>query len=130
MRKLLLTVALGFAFLGATAQANNLQTKEIAVSVSGVYIPSGFDSKSDAYVVVNGLFPNTCYSMSEARVENKSATEHVVRTIAKVVQQSICIRVFVPFNQEISLGNLSSGTHTVDFVADDGTSFQKTFTVE
>ncbi|MBY0314875.1 MAG: hypothetical protein K2Q26_05115 [Bdellovibrionales bacterium] len=110
-------------------QAENFPVKEIAIAISDVYIPSGFDSKSEAYVVVNGLFPNTCYTMASAKVEHKTGTEHVIQTIAKV-KQAICIRVFVPFNQEISLGVLSEGSHTLRFVADDGTFFEKTLKVD
>lgn len=120
---------IALAMVGVTAQAENLPSKQIAVTVSDVYIPSGFDSKSEAYVVVNGLFPNTCYSMSEAKVADKSTTQHEVQTMA-TVKPGVCIRVFVPFNKEISLGVLSKGTHTLRFLADDGTSFEKTLTVE
>lgn len=120
---------IALAMVGVTAQAENLPSKQIAVTVSDVYIPSGFDSKSEAYVVVNGLFPNTCYSMSEAKVADKSTTQHEVQTIA-TVKPGVCIRVFVPYNKEISLGVLSKGTHTLRFLSDDGTSFEKTLTIE
>lgn len=129
MKHLLLTTILAVSATGFNAQAENLNVKEVAVSVSDAYIPSGFDSKSEAYVVVSGLFPNTCYSMSEAKISDKSTTEHEIQTMAKV-KPGICIRVFVPFNKEISLGKLASGKHTVRFVADDGTYFEKTIDVE
>lgn len=129
MKKFLLTTAITLCAFTTVAIAEDLNIKEVAVSVNDAYIPSGFDSNSDAYVVVNGLFPNTCYSMSDAKVANKSATEHEVQTMAKV-KPGICIRVFVPFNKEISLGHLSAGKHTVRFIADDGTYFEKVLVVE
>lgn len=129
MKKLLFTTTFAVCIFSTAALAEDLNVKEVAVSVNDAYIPSGFDSNSDAYVVVNGLFPNTCYSMSGAKVASKSATEHEVQTMAKV-KPGICIRVFVPFNKEISLGHLSAGKHTVRFLADDGTYFEKVLVVE
>ena len=129
MKTLILNTIVALAAFGPYAHAEDLNIKEVAVSVNDAYIPSGFDSSADAYVVVNGLFPNTCYSMSDAKIVDKSATEHEIMTMAKV-KPGICIRVFVPFNKEISLGKLSSGKHTVRFVADDGTYFEKTLVIE
>ncbi len=129
MNKLFAITSIALLSFATTAQAENLTVKEVAVSVNDAYIPSGFDSKSEAYVVVTGLFPNTCYSMSEAKIDHKTATEHEIQTMAKV-KPGICIRVFVPFNKEITLGYLASGKHTVRFMADDGTYFEKNLVVE
>lgn len=128
MKYLILTSAIAFAF-GSIASADAITYKEVAVSLTDVYVPSGFDSSADAYVVVNGLFPNSCYSLAEPQIDNVSATEHNVRTIAKV-KSGICLRVFVPFNKEISLGKLTSGKHTLRFYADDGTYFEKSMSIE
>ncbi len=118
-------VAIAAVFAAAQANEGNQNViKEIAVSVNGVYIPSGFTSQTDAYVVVNGLFPNGCYALSRPKVKHVTAFEHEVLTIAKV-RQGICLRVLVPFNQEISVGRLSEGKHTFRFIADDGTSIEK-----
>ena len=129
MNKVILATAFIFFNFLSAANAENLPLKEVAVSVNDAYIPNSFDSKSEAYVVVSGLFPNTCYSMSEPKIDHKSATEHEIQTMAKV-KPGICIRVFVPFNKEIKLGFLVSGTHTVRFLADDGTYFEKSLVVE
>lgn len=129
MNKILIVSTLAFFGFLTSANAQNLTAKEVAVSVNDAYIPSGFDSKSESYVVVNGLFPNTCYSMSEPRIDHKSATEHEIQTMAKV-KPGICIRVFVPFNKEITLGYLATGKHTVRFLADDGTYFEKSLVIE
>ena len=122
-----LTMFMASVSIWATAQAaegNQNVIKEIAVSVNGVYIPSGFTNQSDAYVVVNGLFPNGCYSLSQPKVKHVTAFEHEVQTVAKV-RQGICLRVLVPFNQEIPVGKLTAGQHTFRFLADDGTSIEK-----
>lgn len=128
-----LTIKVGIAFIAAAAMFCSAQAeggnqnnviKEIAVSVNGVYIPSGFTTQTETYVVVNGLFPNGCYSLSQPKVKHITTFEHEVMTIAKV-RQGICLRVLVPFNQEIPVGRLAEGKHTFRFVADDGTSSEK-----
>lgn len=98
--------------------------KELAVGVNGVYIPSGLSSKVETYVVVNGLFPNSCYTLVEPQVKHISKFVHEIMTMAKV-RQAICLRVYVPFKEEIVIGKLSVGMHTLRFVAEDGTSVEE-----
>lgn len=103
--------------------------KEIAVGVNGVYVASDVNTKSDVIVVVNGLFPNGCYSLGEPKVDHKTAFDHDIYTIAKV-KQGICLRVLVPFTKEISIGKLAAGKHNLRFVADDGTAVEKVIDVK
>jgi len=104
-------------------------TKEVAVSVSDVYVPGGFDSDADAFVVANGMFPNGCYRWKGADVTNIDALNHEIRSTA-TVSQGMCIMVLVPFTKEIRLGKLSSGNHTLRFLNGDGTYLEKTLSVE
>ncbi len=99
------------------------------VSVSEAYIPGGFDSNSDVYVIVSGVFPNGCYSWGEAKVENKSETLHEVTSLAEVTQ-GMCIMVMVPFSKEVRLGQFSKGEHVIRFVNGDGTFLEKTVVIE
>lgn len=125
-----LTVIMAVVLTAGIASADEVITEKlIAVGINDAYIPSGFDSDSEAYVVVNGLFPNSCYSLTEPKIEHINAKEHEVKTMA-TVKQSICLRVLVPFTKEISLGKLDTGKHTVRFVSEDGTSFEKSLSVE
>ncbi|MCB9073891.1 MAG: hypothetical protein H6623_09735 [Bdellovibrionaceae bacterium] len=125
----LLTIAFA-AMAFSNAQADSvIPSKTVAVSINDAYIPSGFDSSSDAYVVVTGLFPNSCYSLSQPQVNHVDASTVEVKTMADV-KQSVCLRVLVPFTKEVSLGKLDTGKHTVRFVSEDGTSFEKTLNVE
>jgi hypothetical protein len=110
-------------------KANSAEPGEVVVSVSDAYIPSGFDSGSEAFVVVNGLFPNTCYSWKEARIAHVRDTEHEIRAVA-VVKPGICMMMLVPFQHEVQLGRLARGTHTLKFVSGDGTYVQKQMIVE
>lgn len=98
--------------------------KELSVGVNGVYVPPGFNSKVETYVVVNGLFPNSCYTLIEPKVKHVSTFTHEILTMAKV-RQGICLRVYVPFKEEIVIGKLAVGVHTLRFVAEDGTSVEE-----
>ena len=131
LRSLLnVTLIVGMSvFASAVFADEGVVEKIIAVGINDAYIPSGFASDTEAYVVVNGLFPNSCYSLTESKVDHVSSHQHEVRTMA-TVKQSICLRVLVPFTKEISLGKLNTGRHTVRFVAEDGTSFEKSMSVE
>ena len=94
------------------------------------FIPGGFDSESDAYVVVNGLFPNGCYSWNRADVtKDVEPNIHEVRSVA-TVRQTMCIMVLVPFTKELHLGQLDSGDHTIRFMNGDGTFIERTLHVE
>lgn len=114
------------------AKDNNSEqniVKEIAVGINGVYVAADVKSNADVIAVVNGLFPNGCYSLGEPKIDHKTVFEHDVYTIAKV-KQGICLRVLVPFTKEISLGKLAVGKHNVRFVADDGTAVEKIIDVK
>ncbi|MGE0171052.1 hypothetical protein [Nocardioides sp.] len=99
------------------------------IGVNDAYIPGGFGSDSDAYVIVSGMFPNSCYRWNRADVKAVSTTVHEVRSIA-TVSQTMCLMVLVPYSKEVSLGRLQPGEHTLRFMNGDGTHFEKTLVVE
>lgn len=129
MKKFFLFIILA----GIVAGANDSQaekTREVTVAVNDAYIPGGFDSNTDAYAVVNGLFPNGCYALNRAETATlKDGFTHEVRTIASV-SEGMCIMVLVPFTKEVSLGKLSTGEHAVRFVSGDGTYMEKKVVIE
>ncbi len=125
--KIILTAALVFSVVMASAE--EITFKDVAVSVIDAYIPSNIKVGDNALVVVNGLFPNSCYSYSRSDVYHVDDFNHQIKTIAKV-RSGICLRVLVPFNNEVSLGQLKAGEHRVSFIADDDTYFNKTFIVK
>lgn len=102
---------------------------EKIVPVSDVYIPSGFDSASDAFVVVNGLFPNSCYSVKDAKVDHVGPALHEIRTFANVTD-GMCLMVLVPFHKEVQIGKLGVGEHKLHFMNGDGTYMEKRLTIE
>ncbi len=107
----------------------NTPSVESIVTISSVHVPPGFDSESDAFVVVSGVYPNGCYRWKDAKIENVSEYQHNITAVADV-SQGMCIMVLVPFTKEVRLGKLTRGTHNLRFLAGDGTYFEKDLVVE
>jgi len=99
-------------------------THDQVVGVNDAYVPSGFDTNSDAFAVVSGLFPNSCYKVKEVQVKNVDAMTHEITTIATVTD-GLCLTVIVPFHHEAELGKLAAGTHKLRFVNGDRTFMEK-----
>ena len=93
--KALLLAALVLVSTQVHAQ-DKTEEKEVAVGISGVYVPGHFDSSSDAYMVVNGIFPNGCYRWKRSEVINKDSFNHEITSYASV-SQGMCLMVLVPF---------------------------------
>ena len=128
--RFVLYVLSAFAFSKlAFAAEETPKTKAVVVSVSDVFVPGGFDSEADAYVVVNGVFPNGCYRWHKAEVTRTGPLFHNVQSLASVTQ-GMCIMVLVPFTKEVRLGKLDRGTHTLRFTNGDGTYLEKTLRIE
>ena len=119
-------VTIGFM---TTAAAQTAPAKQVLIGISDAYVPSGFDSNSDAYVVASGVYPNGCYRWDKADVQHVSATVHEVRSFASV-QQGMCLMVLVPFTKDIQLGKLEAGKHQIRFIGGDGTYLEKNMTIE
>ena len=128
-------MAVALAMLGVSSAAyaspvkSASDSEDVVVPVSDVYIPSGFDSGSDSFVVVNGLFPNSCYRWKEAVVEHVSATLHEVRSVASV-KPGMCMMMLMPFMHEVKIGKLEKGNHQLRFISNDGTYLQKQMNIE
>lgn len=123
---------LNIVAIAFTIQANatpNTSSKDIPIALNDVFVPGGFDSSADSYVIVSGIFPNGCYKWKGANLKDVSKFEHEVTSMASV-SQGMCIQVLVPFSKDIRLGKLDSGTHTLRFLSGDGTYLEKTLQVE
>jgi hypothetical protein len=130
MKKFLLIAAsLMLAQATLAAPATPAEEKEVAIGISGVFVPAGFDSSSDAYVIVNGVFQNGCYKWSRAERTKRDDFNHEIRSIATVTQ-GMCIMVLVPFQKEVRLGQLATGKHNLKFINGDGTYLEKSLVVE
>lgn len=104
-------------------------TKDVTIAINEVFIPGGFDSKTDSYVVVSGIFPNGCYKWKNATINEVTKFEHEVTAMA-TVSQGMCLMVLVPFSKDVRLGKLDVGTHTLRFMSNDGTFIEKTLVIE
>lgn len=125
--RLVLSAVSVMAFsMGAQAAT---EERQVQVGFSDAYIPSGFDSNSDTFVVASGLFPNGCYRWSESNVNHAGTNVHEVRATA-TVSQGMCMMVLVPFTKEIHLGKLSVGAHAVRLINGDGTYIEKQINIE
>ncbi len=107
----------------------DFEFQETIVDISNVYIPSGFDAESDAFVVASGVYPNGCYRWKDAKVDNVTPFQHNITSVAHV-SQGMCIMVLVPFSKEIRIGKMATGKHMLRFLAGDGTYFEKEMIVE
>lgn len=125
--KLLSLVAISMFSGGMIASAQD--NHETIVPVNDVYIPSGFDSSSDAFVVVSGLFPNSCYKLRDGSVTHIGPMLHEVRAKAFVLEGT-CLMVLVPFHKEVQLGKLSTGDHTLRFMNGDNTYMDRHLVIE
>ncbi len=128
MTKLLMVLAAGLISI-PLSHAETPKSRDVIVGVSDAYIPSNFDSSSDAFAVVNGLFPNSCYRFKETKVEHVGSALHEVTTVANVTE-GMCLMVLVPFNKEVALGRLNVGEHQIHFLNGDGTYLEKRLTIE
>lgn len=130
MKKGLFSILLIAAAMGFQSQAMADGTsKEVMIGINDAFIPGGFNSASDAFVVASGVFPNGCYSWSKAEVNTLPGNLHEVRSYA-TVRQGLCIMVLVPFNKEVRLGRMETGTHYIRFLNGDGTYLEKQMVIE
>jgi hypothetical protein len=124
---------LALALVGAIMISQGAQAgadeREVQVGFSDAFIPSGFDSNSETFVVASGLFPNGCYRWKESEVQHPSANVHEIRASA-TVSQGMCLMVLVPFTKEIHLGKLPVGAHIVRLLNGDGTYIEKQLRIE
>ncbi len=117
--------------LSFNVQAEEVVTIESTVAINSAYVPGGFDSEADVYVIVSGIFQNTCYTWKEAKVDQKAQKNILeIEVRANVVQGTPCMRVLVPFQKEVYIGKMQSGNYTLRFANGDGTFFTEALTID
>jgi hypothetical protein len=131
MKSKLAIILSAFALLtGLNAQAEGTPaSKDVAIAINDVFVPGGFDSNTEAYVVVSGIFPNSCYTWKGITRRDAGKFEHEITPMA-AVNQGMCMMVLVPFSRALRLGKLDQGKHTLRFLSNDGTFLEKTLVVE
>ncbi len=125
---ILLSVAIIFTSL--TLNAQDIPSKESVVGINSAFVPGGFDSTSDVYAIVSGIYPNSCYSWKRADVEPTDG-QNVIRVSAVAsVTQGMCMMVLVPFQREVLIGTLPVGDYTLRFSNGEGTYFDEALSIE
>ena len=126
---LALSALIALPFSATTSLAKEGDVHEKVIGVNSVYIPSGFDSTSESFVVVNGWFPHSCYKLKTANVNHVGPTLHEV-TVTANVTEGLCLTVIIPFHKEVALGKLAVGDHKIHFLNGDGTYMEKHLVIE
>lgn len=129
MKKIIFATITTVLFAIPTFATPNAPTKQVQIGINSVYVPGGFDSSSDVFVVVHGIFPNGCYQSVSAVVSNTDAFTHEIASIA-TVSQGMCIMVLIPFQKEVRLGKFAAGEHMMRFQNGDGTYLEKKLVIE
>jgi hypothetical protein len=128
MMKILSMMILAAAMSASEARAAEGDVHERIVNVSDAYIPSGFDTNAEAFVVVNGWFPHSCYKLKSVEVTHVGPFLHQITTKASVTE-GLCLSVIIPWHREAPLGRLSAGDHKLQFMNGDGTYMEKQLTI-
>jgi hypothetical protein len=90
----------------------------VAVPVTSVFVPVGFDDNDEAQIILDGMLPNTCYRLAHTEVEPTEGG-FIVRQLARRFG-GMCIPSFVPFWTEVSLGRLTAGEYKIGVVEGPG----------
>ena len=110
---LAVTLALGLV-MPWTAFAGKVAANEIVdVSVNHVFAPTGFDDNDQAQVVVDGMFPNSCYQIAPSSFTIDQENWAIKVYPKAEVRDAVCMQVLVPFSQVIDLGVLPKGDWTI-----------------
>ena len=117
----------GFLASANTFAADRASNRSV-VNINSVTIPSGFDNDAPI-AVISGLFPNSCYSWDKSEVKTIDKSTQEIRSFANI-RQGMCLMVIIPFSEEVNLGKLEAGEHTLRFVNGDGTYLEKKLIVE
>lgn len=106
-----------FLFLGPSLfGADSHRPALVEAMISTVYAPAGFDDNDNIQIVIEGIFPNTCYKSGPSKVS-------VTGERIQIVQQAYyydghCFQMMVPYEKVIDIGILKAQNYSV-FVADE-----------
>ena len=86
----------------------------VLAPIQRTFIPQGFDSNDNSQVIVVGAYPNSCYQVGHTQywIDRANKKIDVEVTTYKTAGQ-FCLQVYVPFQQEISVGVLDPGQYTI-----------------
>ncbi|MBX3022459.1 MAG: hypothetical protein KF799_12370 [Bdellovibrionales bacterium] len=111
------------------AQSLNAQCLEVPITVTEVAVPSEVNKSTEAYVMMSGQFPNSCYKLSRTEVTHPDTFTHEIIAYAQILDE-VCLMKIVDFTFEVELGILLPGEHTVIVQSGDGRVFQNKLLVQ
>lgn len=89
--------------------------EQIDYAPSEVFVPVGFDDNDNTQVVLDGIFPNTCYKVSEPSVEiDKAGKKIQIVDKAFYHKGSVCLYMLVPYFKTVNLGVLPEAQYDVE----------------
>lgn len=114
-RMLVLSVLFMGGLLGGFAFAEDTvgQPSVVPVSLSSAYIPGGFDNNDRAELVVEGMFPSTCYRVGPYEKKIDLTTKELSITQTAYKYKGMCLMMLVPFSQTVNLGIMKASTYAV-----------------
>jgi len=81
------------------------------VPLMRAYIPGGFDSKNRVRLMVEGMFPNTCYRIREPEIIKTNSTIAITQTALKYNEP--CLDMMVSYSQTVNVGLLKPDQYAV-----------------
>ena len=112
MKHLSWALVLGSLFFQSNVFAVN-PPELIDFDFQTAYVADGFDSNDNVQIVMEGVFPDTCYKPGPAyaRVNDETRTIHVRATA--YLYDGLCLRMIVPYHQVLDIGILRQGNYKI-----------------
>jgi hypothetical protein len=123
---ILCTILITTAGIARAESRIPVHSEQVAIEQAGV--PEAPTRSESVVVMVAGQFPNTCYHWLGAEVNHVTEMIHEVRAVATVLEAN-CMMVLVPFREDINLGKLPSGVHTIRFYTEGDEYFERSLTI-
>ena len=112
-----LIVACGWTLTHATPARGESVTTVVDVDAKFLFVPQGFDNNDQIQVVIDGFFPNACYSVATPAVGfDANQKLFTIKPRANLLEgpDVVCGTYEVPYTTTAVLGLLEPGTYTVE----------------
>lgn len=107
---------LNLLLLAQSEPEENKPTR-VDAPITAVYTPSGFDDNDVAQIIIEGEFPNTCYSTG--KVTLRTRLEDLEQGVIQFHMEALkynrknCLQVKTPFLKVVDLGILPAGAYSI-----------------
>lgn len=98
----------------AMSSLASAEQEDVAIGLSNVFVPKGFDSNDNVEIVVAGELPNTCYLRPRGDVKVSDGHVYVEMRATKITDpNTLCITAIVPYMVTIPLASLGEGAYDI-----------------